>query len=50
MTEDKIDGITNSVNMNLSKIREIMKDREAWYATVNAEVPGTISFECLLPS
>ena len=35
MTEDKIDGITNSVNMNLSKIREIMKDREAWYATVN---------------
>ena len=35
VTEDKIDGITNSVNMNLSKIREIMKDREAWYATVN---------------
>ena len=35
MTEDKIDGITNSVNMNLSKIREIMKDREAWYAIVN---------------
>ena len=35
MTEDKIDGITNSVNMNLSKIREIMKDREAWHAAVH---------------
>ena len=25
---------TDSVNMNLSKIQEIVKDREAWYATV----------------
>ena len=27
-----LDGITDSVNMSLSKLREIMKNREAWHA------------------
>ena len=27
-----LDGITYSVDMNLSKLQEIVKDREAWYA------------------
>ena len=28
------DGISDSIHMSLSKLREIMKDREAWHAVV----------------
>ena len=31
----RLDGITDSMNMNLSKLQEIVEDRGAWRATVH---------------
>ena len=30
-----LDGITDAMNMNLGKLQEMVRDREAWHAAVH---------------
>ena len=30
-----VNGITNAMNMNLGKLQDLVRDREAWHAAVH---------------
>ena len=43
MTQDEtVDGIIDSMDMNLSKLRETVKDREVWHAAVHGVTKSQI--------
>ena len=46
----RMDGISDSMDMHLSKLQEMVKDREAWYAKVHGVTKTWTRLSCCLAS